>query len=250
MGIDELDRSSIDHVLTTTRAVRRRFDLDRSIPLDLVHACLEIALQAPTGFNLQNWRLVVTNPGTRAAIAEIVRRIELPFLEAMDDDIPDAVSQAGLILVAYFQGEDFRPGPRRPRWRGRLPRPLWSATGSILGDGVITAAPTRKASIRRASPSRNPRRRAELGNTVLGRRTAVKGYRGSSPRGALSRTPVEFAPRRDHSLRRSCATASSRRLSSPYSAIPRSRVAALNSRSGWSSPTYPSLTATTRTCLG
>ncbi len=28
--------------------------------------------------------------------------------------IPDGISQAGLIPVAYFRGEDFHPAPRRP----------------------------------------------------------------------------------------------------------------------------------------
>lgn len=55
VGIEDLDRRSIDHVLTTTRAVRRRLDLDRPMPLDVVEECLEIALQAPTGFKMQRW---------------------------------------------------------------------------------------------------------------------------------------------------------------------------------------------------
>ncbi|WP_331234002.1 hypothetical protein [Natronorarus salvus] len=40
----DLDHESIDHVLTTTRAVRRRLDLDRPVPLDVVNECLEMAL--------------------------------------------------------------------------------------------------------------------------------------------------------------------------------------------------------------
>ena len=49
--IEDLDQESVDHVLTTTRAVRRRLDLDRPVPLDVVNECLDIALQAPTGYN-------------------------------------------------------------------------------------------------------------------------------------------------------------------------------------------------------
>ncbi len=41
MHVADLDRTSIDHVLTTTRAVRRRLDLERPVPLDVVRECLE-----------------------------------------------------------------------------------------------------------------------------------------------------------------------------------------------------------------
>lgn len=101
MKIDDLDRSSIDHVLTTTRAVRRRLDLDRDVPLEVVHECLEIALQAPTGFNEQNWRwLVVTDPETRHALGEIVRRIELPFLDIMEANIPTDDTQTQRVAAS------------------------------------------------------------------------------------------------------------------------------------------------------
>ena len=61
-----------DELLTTTRAVRRRLDLTRPVPMHLVRECLEIALQAPSGSNQQSWRwIVVTNPDKRAAIGEI-----------------------------------------------------------------------------------------------------------------------------------------------------------------------------------
>ena len=40
---------SPDELLTTTRSVRKRLDLTRPVPLELVKECLEVALQAPTG---------------------------------------------------------------------------------------------------------------------------------------------------------------------------------------------------------
>jgi len=64
-----------DELLTTTRTVRKRLDLDRPVPLDLVRECLEIALQGPSGSNRQGWHwIVVTDPKTRAAIGEYYRR--------------------------------------------------------------------------------------------------------------------------------------------------------------------------------
>ncbi len=64
-----------DELLTTTRSVRRRLDLDRPVAPELVRECLEIALQAPTGSNRQGWHwMVVTDPVLRAGIAGYYRR--------------------------------------------------------------------------------------------------------------------------------------------------------------------------------
>ncbi|GAA3385292.1 nitroreductase family protein [Cryptosporangium minutisporangium] len=60
-----------DELLTTTRSVRKRLDLTRPVPMELVRECLEIALQAPSGSNRQDWHwVVVTEPGKRKAIAD------------------------------------------------------------------------------------------------------------------------------------------------------------------------------------
>jgi nitroreductase len=78
-----MDIASIDTLLTTTRAVRRRLDLDRPVDPNVVHQCLEIALQAPTGGNRQQWRwVVVTDPDKRKALADIYRKGAEPYLEA------------------------------------------------------------------------------------------------------------------------------------------------------------------------
>lgn len=62
-------------VLTTTRAVRRRLDFDRPVALDVVTECLELALQAPTGADSEDWRFVVIgDPGLKQAIGEEYRR--------------------------------------------------------------------------------------------------------------------------------------------------------------------------------
>ena len=64
-----------DELLTTTRAVRKRLDLDRPVPIELVRECLEIALQAPSGSNRQNWEwIVVTDPEVKAKIGDYYRR--------------------------------------------------------------------------------------------------------------------------------------------------------------------------------
>ena len=70
----DLDRSTVDHLLSTTRAVRKRLDLTRPVPHDVIVECLRLAIQAPTGSNAQRWRwIVVTDPDTRSVIAELYR---------------------------------------------------------------------------------------------------------------------------------------------------------------------------------
>ena len=49
----------LDELLTTTRSVRRRLDFSKPIAREVIEQCIEIAMQAPTPSNLQNWHLVV-----------------------------------------------------------------------------------------------------------------------------------------------------------------------------------------------
>jgi nitroreductase len=70
------DLDTVDKLLTTTRAVRRRLDLTRPVELDVILECLRLAIQAPTGSNQQTWRwLVVTDPAVRTALAELYRNL-------------------------------------------------------------------------------------------------------------------------------------------------------------------------------
>jgi nitroreductase len=72
-----------EELLTTTRTVRKRLDLTRPVPLDLVKKALEIALQAPSGSNRQQWQwLVVTDKDQRAAIGELYQRATKSYLES------------------------------------------------------------------------------------------------------------------------------------------------------------------------
>ena len=70
-----IDRVAADKLLTTTRSVRKRLDLTRPVPPELIAECIDIAMQAPTGTNAQNWAfVVVTDPAKRAAIAGYYRK--------------------------------------------------------------------------------------------------------------------------------------------------------------------------------
>jgi len=76
-----MDISSVDELLTTTRAVRKRLDLTRPVSREVVLECIQLAMQAPTASNAQDWRwLVITDAEKRAAVAEIYRGIGAEYL--------------------------------------------------------------------------------------------------------------------------------------------------------------------------
>ena len=196
-----LDLAVVDKLLTTTRTVRRRLDLTRPVEPEVIEEVIEIALQAPSGSNRQNWRfMVVTDPDKKKIVADLYRQSfesyagprptgtpttsgqriaasawhlsdhmhEVPVLiigciEGRPTDpspaaqaglygsilpsawsvmlalrarglgsawttlhlveerkvaaalgIPDSVTQAVLLPVAYYTGQDFKPAKRRP----------------------------------------------------------------------------------------------------------------------------------------
>ncbi|HVN85040.1 MAG TPA: nitroreductase family protein [Candidatus Binatia bacterium] len=70
-----MDIATVDHLLTTTRSVRKRLDLSRPIDTATLQRCIEIALQAPTGSNSQGWHfMIVTDPAKRTGLADLYRR--------------------------------------------------------------------------------------------------------------------------------------------------------------------------------
>lgn len=77
-----MDLTTVDHLLSTTRAVRKRLDLTRPVEPEIIEECLRLAIQAPTGSNSQGWRwIVVTDPDKRTALADIYRKGFYPYLE-------------------------------------------------------------------------------------------------------------------------------------------------------------------------
>jgi nitroreductase len=196
--VANFDLSQTDHLLTTTRAVRKRLDLETPVPRELISECLNVAIQAPTGGNTQRWRFVVVDdPDKKLALADMYRKGWKPYLESskktrekqgLDPEtkvsdsadyladhlhevpamlipclldrgdgagywgsilpamwsfmlaarsrglgtalttihlfeeakasellgIPDTVSQAALIPIGYYTGDDFKPAKRRP----------------------------------------------------------------------------------------------------------------------------------------
>jgi nitroreductase len=78
-----------DEVLTTTRAVRKRLDLERPVDKEVIEECLEIAVQAPTASNRQNWHFIfVTDQEKRKKLADVYQRgAEISYAMRANEDL-------------------------------------------------------------------------------------------------------------------------------------------------------------------
>jgi len=113
-----VDLAAIDHVLTTTRSVRRRLDFDRPVDPALLEECIELALQAPTGADREAWRfLVVSDEERKRAIASLYRRAYRTYLEARGAEAPprralayqaERLQDVPVLIIACIEG---RPHP-------------------------------------------------------------------------------------------------------------------------------------------
>lgn len=76
------DLAETDRLLSTTRAVRKRLDLDRPVERAVILDCLRLAVQAPTMSNTQEWHwMVVTDSEKKAAVAAVYRSLSEAYLE-------------------------------------------------------------------------------------------------------------------------------------------------------------------------
>ena len=89
-----MDIATVDELLTTTRAVRKRLDLTRPVGREVILECIRLAMQAPTASNTQDWRwMVVTDADKRAAIADIYSSIGAQYLAYAAENASDPQTQ-------------------------------------------------------------------------------------------------------------------------------------------------------------
>lgn len=102
---------SPDDLLSTTRAVRKRLDLDRPVPDGVIRECVAMALQAPSGSNRITMQFVVVrDPAKRKAIGDLYGEAwkiyrELPsYAERHQRDTPAEQAQQDRVVssAAYL----------------------------------------------------------------------------------------------------------------------------------------------------
>lgn len=82
-----IDLANADHLLKTTKQVRKRLDLSRPVPRELLLECIDVASHAPMGGNLERNRwMIIDDPATKARIAPIYQAVGRPYLAANGAD--------------------------------------------------------------------------------------------------------------------------------------------------------------------
>jgi nitroreductase len=105
---------SVDDVLTTTRSVRKRLDLEKPVPREVLMECLDLALQAPTGSNAQGWQWVfVDDPEKKKALADIYRHNATKYLAAPKPQFGDVRDEQRPLVTesAMYLNEHFHEVP-------------------------------------------------------------------------------------------------------------------------------------------
>ena len=109
------DLSVTDDLLSTTRAVRKRLDLERAVPADVINECLDLSQQAPTGSNKQGWTwVVVTDGDKRAALGGMYHRGAMAYLNQAEKDaaeMDDAGQTSRVIDSALYLADKMKDVP-------------------------------------------------------------------------------------------------------------------------------------------
>jgi nitroreductase len=112
----EFDLETVDRLLTTTRSVRTRLDLNRPVDLEVIRTCLEVAIQAPTGSNAQTWRwMVVTDAPKRQALAALYQNPPADLRQMLSGapapPVADSPQQQRVMASARFLVEHLHEVP-------------------------------------------------------------------------------------------------------------------------------------------
>lgn len=76
-----MDTAVTDHLLSTTRAVRRKLDLERDVEPEVIEECLRLAIQAPSPGNSQKWRwLIVRDQRIKDQLGELFRDVGTAYM--------------------------------------------------------------------------------------------------------------------------------------------------------------------------
>lgn len=157
---DEFDLDQVDRLLTTTRAVRKRLDLERPVPRELILDCVRISTQAPAGGNYQKWRwVIVDDPAKKAVVADAYMRAYEPYIDAQraavaektpgnttvdrimssSDHLAHVLAEVPVLAIPCSLGSPADGGADSQGWWGSVIPAVWSYMLAARARGLGTA---------------------------------------------------------------------------------------------------------------
>jgi nitroreductase len=144
-----------DELLTTTRAVRKRLDLERPVAPEVIREALAVAMQAPSGSNSQGWHwLVLTEPEIKTKVAELYRRSYVAYrdargtpgrsaderLRSSSDHLSEVMAQVPVLVIGAIEtgGSELPAGNQAGLWGSLLPA-AWSLALALRARGLGSA---------------------------------------------------------------------------------------------------------------
>jgi nitroreductase len=143
-----------NELLSTTRAVRKRLDLDRPVPLEVVREALAVAMQAPSGGNAQQWHwIVLTDPEVKAQVAAHYKRSYDAYRESRpattpaqqrmassSDYLSDVMARVPVLVIGAISVGDagLSTGNQAGVWGSLLPA-AWSLQLALRARGLGSA---------------------------------------------------------------------------------------------------------------
>ena len=151
-----LDLAVVDKLLTTTRTVRRRLDLTRPVEPEIIEEAIEVAIQAPSGSNRQNWRfMVVTDPDKKKTIADLYGKSFKNYAGPRPADKPttsggriaasawhlvDHMHEVPVLIIACIEGRSENPSPvAQAGLYGSILPSAWSLMLALRARGLGSA---------------------------------------------------------------------------------------------------------------
>ncbi|MCM3895712.1 MULTISPECIES: nitroreductase family protein [Gordonia] len=142
-----------DELLTTTRSVRKRLDLERPVPIEVVREALEVAIQAPTGSNAQGWHwIVITDADLKRQVADYYARSFADYsaqrtlstdtarrVAASAQYLADVMGEVPVLIVGAIKtGADLPTGNQAGVWGSLLPG-AWNLMLALRARGLGSA---------------------------------------------------------------------------------------------------------------
>jgi nitroreductase len=97
----DIDFTHVDETLATTRAVRRRLDLERPVDNQLLLDCIDLAEQAPSGGNLPSRRwIIVRDQQVKDELGELYRDSALAMMSAAAERLRGSGGPAERVMAS------------------------------------------------------------------------------------------------------------------------------------------------------